>query len=65
MQQRPTTTRTSKLTQNMIGMPNYQFNNSATDINTKHSFQTQTITDRLDSQLSQSIALILLDKNYE
>jgi hypothetical protein len=52
MQQRPTATRTSKLTQNMIGMPNYQFNNSATDINTKHSLQTQTITDRLESQLS-------------
>jgi hypothetical protein len=46
-------------------MPTYQFSNSAADLNTKHSFQTQTVSDRLDNQLSQSVALILLDKNYE
>jgi|LauGreDrversion4_2_1035121.scaffolds.fasta_scaffold710860_1 hypothetical protein len=65
MQQRPPNQRSAKPPQNLLGMPSYQFSNSAADLNTKHSFQTQTVSDRLDNQLSQSIALILLDKNYE
>lgn len=46
-------------------MPQFKFTHSAADLNTKNSLQTQTLTDRLDSQLSQNLALILLDKNYE
>ena len=50
---------------NVIGMPNFKFTHSAAEHNSKHALQTQTISDRLDTQLSQNLALILLDKNYE
>ena len=43
----------------------FKFNHSAADLNQKHALQTQTINDKLDLQLAQCLALILLEKNYE
>ena len=63
--QKQTNPRTMRPQQHLIGMPQFKFSHSAADLNTKNSLQYQTINDRLDSQLAQNIALILLDKNFE